>query len=449
MTEVTATRTDPDILVVDDNPINLDLLCRMLSKRGYRVRVATNGSRALAAARAECPDLIMLDINMPDMQGYEVCKTLKSEDGTRGVPVIFISALDDVIDKVKAFNAGGVDYVTKPFEFAEVLARIENQLQISRLQHDLERRNLELQRVNEELLQAHKREKGMFKTISDLLPGTELDGRYQLESTIGTGGFGTVFRATQINLDRPVAVKILQAFAGSATPEDLTRFRREGISACRVNHPNAVTIYDAGVSPEGIAYLVMELLTGHSLGDELTRIGPLQPMRVAEILAPVCRVLAVAHAVGIVHRDIKPLNIFIHESDGAEVVKVLDFGVAKLVADSNGDESLTGVNQVVGTIAYMAPERIAGRPSAGSADVFSVGVTAYQALTGELPYGSGLSDLYELAVRGRATPLSIRDRLVDVRPDVESAIIAALHPDPEKRPTPNELADALESGIEG
>src|ERR1044071_6450696 len=153
---MTASTERGDILIVDDTPANLDVLCGMLRDRGYRVRVATNGSRALTAARAERPDLIMLDVNMPVMNGYEVCHELKCSDGTRSVPVIFISALDEVVDKVKAFEAGGADYVTKPFQFGEVLARIENQLKISRLQKEMERKNAELAKKNEELLKSQE-----------------------------------------------------------------------------------------------------------------------------------------------------------------------------------------------------------------------------------------------------------------------------------------------------
>jgi len=143
----------PDILIVDDTPANLDLLSSMLSDKGYRFRVATSGPRAIAAARTARPDLIMLDITMPDMDGYEVCRRLKSEPATADTPVIFISALGEAIDKVRAFEAGGADYVPKPLQFEEVLARIEHQLRISRLQRSLEARNEELATKNAMLLE--------------------------------------------------------------------------------------------------------------------------------------------------------------------------------------------------------------------------------------------------------------------------------------------------------
>jgi len=142
-----------DILIVDDTPANLDLLSRMLVEKGYRFRAATSGARAIAAAQGAKPDLVMLDINMPDMDGYEVCRRLKGDPVTADVPVIFISALGDAIDKVRAFEAGGADYVSKPFQFDEVLARIEHQLAIGRLQRSLQARNEELASKNKELLE--------------------------------------------------------------------------------------------------------------------------------------------------------------------------------------------------------------------------------------------------------------------------------------------------------
>ena len=251
-----------DILIVDDNPINLDLLSGMLLDRGYRVRVATNGRRALSAARSAVPDLVMLDMNITEMDGYEVCRQIKLDEQTRDIPVIFISALDNALDKVKAFQTGGADYVTKPFQFEEVLARIENQLKLSRLQRDLERKNAELTRKNDELvrwkeevLRSQRRADNIFSALADVLPGTVLDEKYKLEEKIGAGGFGAVYRATHLGLHRSVAVKVFRPVSGTVTPESLERFRLEGVTACRINHPNAVAVSDFGISSAGITSL--------------------------------------------------------------------------------------------------------------------------------------------------------------------------------------------------
>ena len=135
-----------DILIVDDTLANLRVLSSMLTEQGYKVRGVSNGPMALTVARSATPDLILLDINMPDMDGYEVCRHLKEEEKTLDIPIIFISALDEVTDKIQAFTAGGVDYVTKPFQFEEVLARVETHLVLRRLQNQLQLANIELER---------------------------------------------------------------------------------------------------------------------------------------------------------------------------------------------------------------------------------------------------------------------------------------------------------------
>src|SRR4051812_12415585 len=136
------------ILIVDDTPANLQVLAGMLKDRGYRVRPVPCGKLALLAAKREPPDLILLDINMPEMNGYEVCEQLKADDSLAGIPVIFISALTDQLDKVKAFATGGVDYIAKPFQMEELHARVETHLKLRRLQTELERANVQLAEGN-------------------------------------------------------------------------------------------------------------------------------------------------------------------------------------------------------------------------------------------------------------------------------------------------------------
>ncbi|NJK38438.1 MAG: response regulator [Oscillatoriales cyanobacterium RM2_1_1] len=140
-----------DILIVDDTPANLRLLSKMMAEYGYNVRQAISGKMALIAVKTAQPDLILLDINMPEMSGYEVCEQLKKDEVSRSIPVIFLSALDDALDKVKAFRVGGVDYITKPFQFEEVIARIQNQLSIKQLQVQLQQQNQQLQETLDEL----------------------------------------------------------------------------------------------------------------------------------------------------------------------------------------------------------------------------------------------------------------------------------------------------------
>jgi two-component system, sensor histidine kinase and response regulator len=157
-----------NILIVDDTPDNLRLLSSTLTERGYKTRSVINGAMALMGAQAAPPDLIMLDIKMPDMDGYEVCQRLKENPQTREIPVIFISALDQVFDKVKAFTSGGVDYIQKPFQIEEVLARIENQLTIRRLQVQLQTQNHQLQQAQSELVQVLAQERSLKQRIEEM-----------------------------------------------------------------------------------------------------------------------------------------------------------------------------------------------------------------------------------------------------------------------------------------
>lgn len=156
------------IVVVDDTPENLHLLSSMLAERGYDVRGVTTGLFALQAVKAAPPDLILLDIHMPEMDGYDVCMTLKADPQTCEIPVIFISALNEVIDKVKAFAVGGVDYITKPFQIAEVLARVENQLNLLKMKRQLEWQNEQLQQEIQERKQAEAALKEMLQLREDL-----------------------------------------------------------------------------------------------------------------------------------------------------------------------------------------------------------------------------------------------------------------------------------------
>jgi len=176
-------RSKGDIMVVDDTPANLRLLSKILQERDYQVRPVPDGSLALAAAKTEPPDLILLDIRMPEMDGFQVCEKLKSDKRTQDVPIIFISALDAVEDKVRAFSVGGVDYITKPFHAEEVLARVQNHLDLRRLQAQLETANT---KMAQELALAGEVQKSFFPQEIPQIPGWQLSAT--MESAHETSG---------------------------------------------------------------------------------------------------------------------------------------------------------------------------------------------------------------------------------------------------------------------
>jgi DNA-binding response OmpR family regulator len=447
-----------DIFIVDDNPGNLALLAGILRQAGYGVRAANDGQQAIAAVRARAPDLVMLDIQMPVMDGYEVCRLLKANALTASIPVVFISALDGVFDKVRAFAVGGADYVTKPFESAEVVARVENQLGIQRLRHELEarnhelhargieleRRNDELARANTELLRAQQRTHRVFTALADALPGTCLDGKLRLEERIGEGGFGVVYKAVQLESGRLVAVKVLRPGASNETPSGVDRFRAEAETLRRLDHENTVRILDFDLSVAGTPYLVMELLDGETLRSELKR-GPIAPGRAADLVLPVCEVLVSAHLLGIVHRDMKPSNVFLHRQAGTEIVKILDFGIAKLVEDaSDALDDVTLTAGFAGTPEYMAPERVENTACDGQADLYSVGVMLYEMLAGRVPFERRGEGAYAVALMHvRREPEPLRTIAPGVPIELERLVAWALRKDPNERPTVGQFADAL------
>lgn len=166
------TTTQDQILIVDDTPANLRLLAQMLANVGYIVRPARDGRTALASAQSAPPDLILLDVMMPDMDGYEVCRQLKANEQTADIPIIFISALDDVQDKVKSFALGGVDYIPKPFHDEEVLARVQTHLTIRKLQKSLNEQIAELNAFAHTVAHDLKNPLALIVGFSDFLVAT-------------------------------------------------------------------------------------------------------------------------------------------------------------------------------------------------------------------------------------------------------------------------------------
>jgi serine/threonine protein kinase len=200
-----------------------------------------------------------------------------------------------------------------------------------------------------------------------------------------------------------------------------------------------VSVLDFGVTQTGVAYLVMELLEGRSLADELKEKGTLTPLRCSSLLDPICDVLAEVHAQGMVHRDIKPANIFIHNGHAGEIVKVLDFGIAKLVGDVTGEEHLTVEGSILGTPTYMAPERFSNEPYDGRADIYSLGVLLYRMLGGRTPFQS--KDLMTVAMQHlREAPRSLLELNPLVTREVEAVVMAAMSKSMHDRPSAVDLS---------
>jgi DNA-binding NtrC family response regulator len=656
------------ILMVDDDPTNLDVLRHTLDGRGYRLFVTRSGESAIEVARRVHPALVLLDIVMPGIDGYETCRRLKEDPDTRDAAVIFLSSLDETKDKVRGLEVGAVDFVAKPFQRDEVVARVNTHLTLQRLRRQVEARNAELARelaVAQELLtDARRRVQGpllgdspavralresiaryagdtetvlltgpqgggheaaaraihhgsarsrqafihvncallppgqdpgilsppaptsessgtrlslldlathgtlyleeiqrlagdvqgrlaevlegveasrergepavpdvwflaycsaplatasgfhpkllallerrqlrvpalaerpedvsqmalfflrqharrigaVVESISDASlkrlrkyrwpgdvselqnlieravtsarePVLEIDaalldegvplGLYRLMEKLGEGGMGEVWRARHQLLARPCAVKLIKPeLLGESNREAATeRFRLEARTISRLSSPNTVRLYDFGVTETGSFYFVMELLTGMDLASLVQRFGPLPPERVVYVLRQASRSLGEAHAIGVLHRDIKPQNLHLCRLGlDFDVVKVLDFGLVKSLREDT--TQLTVAGALTGTPAYMPPERVLGAPADERSDLYSLGCVAYWMLTGRPVFtGEPMAVMIHHARTTPSPPSPVDGTPIPSR--LEQIVMSCLEKMPENRP---------------
>ncbi|HEX6667080.1 MAG TPA: protein kinase [Solirubrobacterales bacterium] len=273
-----------------------------------------------------------------------------------------------------------------------------------------------------------------------------LSGRYELGDRLGSGGMSIVYRATDLILERTVAVKILAEHL-SDDERFVARFRREALAVAKLIHPNIVQVYDTGID-DGRHYIVMEYVQGRSGAQILQRQGPLDGETTAEIGAQACAGLDYAHRRGIIHRDVKPGNLMVvggPVGGGEMTVKLTDFGIARAVAQTR----ITQVGSVIGTAAYLSPEQVRGEEATPATDVYALGVVLYQFLTGRLPYEG--SSLAELAVRQQNEKPLAPSTYDDAVPEtLGAAVLRALEGDPNRRyASADELATGLRLGLEG
>ena len=655
------------ILLVDDDVTNLDVLRHTLDGRGYRLFVTRSGESAIEVARRVHPLLILLDIVMPGIDGYETCRRLKQDPETREAAVIFLSSLDDTRDKVRGLEAGAVDFVSKPFKSDEVVARVNTHLTVQRLRRQLEAQNAELVRelavAQEMVTDARRRVEGSLlgespairalresitryaadsevvlltgpqgggheaaaravhhesprsrqafihvncallppgqdpglltarptaahaislslvelatqgtlyleeiqrlprdlqKRLADALenadaarergqpvvpdvrviayssaplaaasgfdpkllallerrqlrvpslaerpddvseialfylrqharrigavvqtiseqsmkrlrkyrwPGDvgelqsvveravtsargsvlEIDpalldeglplGHYRLMEKLGEGGMGEVWRARHQLLARPCAVKLVRSelLGENKREKAAERFQLEARAIARLSSPNTVRLYDFGVSENGTFYLVMELLTGLDLSSAIGRFGPFPPERVVAVVRQVCRSLAEAHEAGLLHRDIKPQNIFLsRQGVDVDVVKVLDFGLVKSLDDDS--TQLTASGTLTGTPAFMSPERVVGAPADARSDLYAVGCVAYWMLTGRTLFtGDPMAVMIHHAKTVPTPPSEVSGSPIPHH--LEQIVMTCLEKSPDKRPT--------------
>lgn len=442
------------LLVADDDDGIRGLLTAFFTRKGFVVTAVADGRAALASLLAGEVEVAIIDAMMPRMTGPQVLEEAREAGCT--VPVIIATAHGDSDTVVQALELGADDWVPKPFDLAVLHARVLVRLRGAR-------------QGSSPRVTPPPPSHG--QTVADETPfvaaeGVILDGRYELQRPIGQGSFGVVWSARHRGLEVDVAVKLLNISAGSGGTEQMDHaehqavspfdersdeLRLEGVRAARVQHPHAVRVLDVGALKSGTPYLVMELLQGPTVEDELRRQGAVPLLRAIEILAPVAEALAAAHGQGVIHRDVKPANVMLHRGATGEVVKVLDFGVAKLVnvgADGPAGHlvgsSDVSSSVVAGSLAYIAPERLRGVPYDGRADVYSLGIMLHELLVGRVPFVSDDGDIMKVAVMHlKSSPEPPSQHNPALSAGVDAIVARFLEKDPALRPTALQAVDLL------
>jgi CheY-like chemotaxis protein/tRNA A-37 threonylcarbamoyl transferase component Bud32 len=483
------------ILVVDDSAENREMLSRRLEREGYDSVSAADGREALDLIAKNDFDLVLLDVLMPEVDGYQVLEQLKNDPATRDIPVIMISALVDMPSIVRCIERGAEDFLPKPFDPVLLRARLSACLEKKRLR-DAEKEYLE--QVNEVITAASAVEAGNYQAgtlaevarrddelgrlarifdgmadhvrsredrlrnqvhhlrdeveaarkaqaeagdagpeSTNLTTGQRFADRYEVLGTIGQGGMGMVYRAKDLELEEEVAIKTLRPEL-VADETVLERFKSEIRLARRISHRNVVRIHDFGQSA-GVDFLTMEYVEGITVRELIDERGRLEISSTLALARQLASSLEVAHEQGVIHRDIKPQNLLV---DGDGVLKVMDFGIARLTERSSG---LTEVGLVVGTPSYMSPEQMLAEDIDARSDLYAAGVVLYECLTGRLPFDAP-TPVAMIAKVLSQTPEAPNTIQSDVPPALSSLVMQLLAKDKNERV---QTATGLAAQLEG
>jgi len=480
------------ILVVDDGVENREVLRRRLERSGHVVETAEHGRQALERLGARPYDLVLLDVLMPELDGFAVLEAIKGTPALRDIPVIMISALDEMPSIVRCIEHGAEDFLHKPFDPVLLRARINASLEKKRLRDQEKEYLVQVNRVIEAatavetghyrqgelrdvagrddelgrlarvfdgmVSQLKAREDRLRERVRDLRAeieqarrdskefGAAVDGgnlktgdhfaqRYEIMAVLGRGGMGTVYRARDLELEEEVAIKTLRPeFLSDATL--LLRFKDEIRLARRLSDPNIVRTHDFG-EWSGVCFLTMEYVEGITVRELLDTRGKLSTSSTLAIATQLAHSLAVAHEHGVIHRDIKPQNLLL-DPDG--VLKVMDFGISRLAERAS---TITEAGLVIGTPAYMPPEQLMAEEVDARSDLYAAGVVIYECLTGQTPF-QGLTPISLIAKLLSEEPRPVLERNPEVSPALSALVMQLLAKKPEARvQTARELAERL------
>jgi CheY-like chemotaxis protein len=403
------------ILLVDDDALLIGVMAEILESAGFLVEKASSGAQALACIAAREPEVVVADVEMPGMTGFELCRRVRAS-GRDAIPFLFCSGRGAAGSRMEGLQAGADDYLVKPVIGDELVLRLARQVERVR-QLRAAAALAAPPAVNAAMLAAI--EARLQYGATEVVPL----GRFELRGILGRGSMGTVFQAWDTKLERWVAIKTVRAGVGMAEfwDGDLVRsLVAEAAMVARFNHPHIVSVFDVQDATDA-AYIVMELIDGVSLEDLLqsTRLGV---PAVVPLLGAVASALAAAHGLGVLHRDVKPGNVLLGR-DGA--IKLTDFGIASLVSSR-----MHGT--VFGTPGYVPPEALRGRGFEASGDLFALGALAYRCLTGQPAFVGRTPDEVMLSsLSGRVLP--VHEGCPDVPAELAAMVTGLLERDPERR----------------
>ena len=392
------------IAILEDSSSLRMLLSEILKKRGYAVTTYESLKDA-ELLFGDPPDLLISDIRLTDGNGIDFVERMQEALGGEAPPVLLLSALGSEEDMLRGFDAGADEYLTKPVSMGELLAKCS-------------------------LLLARKKKAAAAQPgAGTKLPGGNLAfGRYRIERPLGTGSFGAVYVAHDIETDTPVALKVLHALRGSEL-QHRQRFLRESYTLSLVKSRHVVRLIDFG-EQEGRLYAALEFVQGPTLSKTISRFGPMGDDELLALLTATAEALEAIGKQGLVHRDIKPDNVILRDGNPADPV-LIDFGLAK----SSGDRMLTEVGTLLGTPAFMSPEQISARDLDSRTDQFSLGLTVRFAATGEtaFPKLGGVQLLAALSTRPVEFPANLSPvlrrcltRMTRIQPERRYSSVRAL-----------------------
>jgi DNA-binding response OmpR family regulator len=406
------------VAVCDDDPNLLEFVVRALAPKGHDVRAYKDGQDALdaimGAPEGERPELLVSDVQMPRLDGFSLTRAIRKIFSKSQLPVVLVSVLDAEDDILRGFDAGANDYLVKPYRVPQLQAKVQVLLREREVLGAFDETGIDETR--------HAIERA--ERLPDDAPLPFTIDKYEAREILGRGGMGTVYRAVERGTNRSVALKLLAPLVAQDRA-GLARFFREAATLGRIESPRIVRAIDSGLDL-GRYFLAMELVPGTSAKARLQNDGPYTPREAALVGRDVALALEALGEKGLVHRDVKPSNIIVGADGRATLV---DFGLAR----ASSDQDLTGTGEAIGTPHYIAPEVLRGAPCSARSDLYSLGVTLYELVSGRKAHpGATAFDVYQSLFMGPR--VDVRKARPEVGEALARIIDQLIEVDPSTRP---------------